>query len=132
MIKLRKWLSVLTIMAFVVTTTMAPSVSRAMPHNDAKNQQTQVAKVHDCHGHGEEEKLAPEKSAQNDKDASDKCCDGSICKCVGGTCHNGLSQILGNGGTPLFSLTVNKGDFNFADENINSALPSRLKRPPKA
>ncbi len=120
------------ILALVVTTTMTPSVSRAMPHDDAKVEKTQQAsKDHDCHGHGEK-KTASEKTAQNDKNSSGKCCDGGVCKCVGGTCHNGLSQFLGNGSNSLATVSSSSAVFAFDNQFVDSAFSNRIKRPPRA
>lgn len=118
------------ILALVVTTTMAPSISYAMPHDGVKAAKTE-AKAHDCHGHGEA-KTTSGKTAQNDKDASGKCCDKGMCKCIGGTCHNGLSQILGNSGNSLLVLSSSQSVFGFENQFVDSALPNRLKRPPRA
>ncbi len=131
---MRNFISIFMILALVITTTMTPAESHAMPHEDTKATQTtktEAAKDHDCHGHGEA-KADANKTVQNDKDASEKCCDKGMCKCVGGTCHNGLSQFLGNGGTPLFALTASKSVFGFDNQFVDSAMPNRLKRPPKA
>jgi hypothetical protein len=131
--KLRQWFSMLTLIAFVLTTTMS-ATSHAMPHDGTKEVQstkTEAAKDHDCHGH-DEAKADSQKTAKNDKDPSGKCCDKGMCKCLGGTCHNGLSQFLGNSGTPLLVLTASKSVFGFDNQFVDSALPNRLKRPPKA
>ena len=120
------------ILALVITTTMAPAVSHAMPH-DAKATQatkTEVAKGHDCHGHGEA-KADSQKTAQNDKDASGKCCDKGMCKCVGGNCHS-LSKYLSNGGNSLSAVSSSVSVFAFGNQFVDSAMPNRLKRPPKA
>jgi len=101
-----------------------------MPHDSAKVEKTEASSEHgDCHKHAKVEQSG--KTAQNDKDSS-KCCDKGICKCVGGTCHNGLSQILGNGSNVLFALTASKSSFGFTNDVVESALSNRLKRPPKA
>ncbi len=128
---MRNFISMFMILALVVATTVAPSVTHAMTHDALKAGQTQASAGGDCHHHGEA-KAASGKTAQNDKDSSGQCCDKGMCKCIGGTCHNGLSQILGNGGTPLPALTASKSQFGFVNEFVDSALPERLKRPPKA
>ena len=118
------------ILALVVTTTMAPVASHAMPNDSAKAAQTEAPTDHDCHGHGSS-KADQNKAAQSDKDGSDKCCDKGICKCVGGTCHNGLSKVLGNAGSSQLALNSSKAQIAFADENADSAFLEGLKRPPR-
>lgn len=132
---MRNFVSILMILALIVTTTMVPAASYAAPHNHSKA--TNTAKMetptdHDCHGHGEA-KADSQKTAQNDKAPSDgKCCDKGMCKCVGGTCHNGLSKILGNNSTSLAAVSSSASVFAFDNQFVDSALPNRLKRPPKA
>ncbi len=105
-------------------------MSYAMAHDSAKVEKTEASSEHgDCHKHADAEQSG--KTAQNDKD-SGKCCDKGICKCVGGTCHNGLSKIFGNSSNVIFSLTSRKDSFNFTNDVMESVLSSRLKRPPKA
>ncbi len=131
--KSRQWFSVLTLIAFVFTTTM-PAASHAMPHNDGKvvqTNKTETTKGHDCHGHGEA-KADTNKAVQNDKDVLDKCCDKSMCKCVGGTCHNGLSQYLGNSGNSLSAISSGGLVFAFNNQFVDSILLEGLKRPPRA
>lgn len=109
-------------------------MSHAMPQDSGKAVQTtktETAKDHDCHGHGES-KADSQKTAQNDKDTSGKCCDKGMCKCVGGTCHNGLSQYLGNGSTSLATVSSSSAVFAFANQFVDSALSNRIKRPPRA
>lgn len=105
-----------------------------MSHDGAKATQTaktEAAKDHDCHGHGEA-KVDSQKTAQNDKDPSGKCCDKGMCKCVGGTCHNGLSKIFGNSGNSLATFSSSSQVFAFDNQFVDSAMPNRLKRPPRA
>ncbi len=128
---MKKLVGIFMILALVVTTTMAPSISHAMPHNSAETGQTQTSEKHDCHHHGEA-KVASDKTTQNDKGASNKCCDKGMCKCIGGTCHNGLSKIFGNGETLLLAVTASKSQFGFANEFADFALLQGLKRPPRA
>lgn len=117
------------ILALVVTTTM-PS-AHAKPHDSAKASPTQeAAKDHDCHGHGA--KADDNKAVQNDKDGSDKCCDKGMCKCIGGTCHNGLSKIFGNSGDMLVDFAYSQSRFGSTNESADSALLEGLKRPPRA
>jgi len=121
------------ILALVITTTVVPSVSHAMPHDGAKAVQTtktEAANDHDCHGHGEA-KADSQKTAQNDKDASGKCCDKGMCKCVGNNCHS-LSKYLGNGNNSISAVSSSSAVFAFDNQFVDSALPNRLKRPPKA
>ena len=118
------------VLALVMTTSF-PIVSHAMmPHDSAKVEKEASSKHGDCHKHAKAEQS--DKTAQNGKDSSDKCCDKGICKCVGGTCHNSLLKIFSNGANGLFRLTSNTHSFNFTNDVEESALSNRLKRPPKA
>ncbi len=126
---MKKLMGILGMLAFVVTTT-APSLSHAtMTHSATAAQEKQTTERHDCHKHGAAK--TSEKTAQNDKESSDKCCDKGVCKCIGGTCHS-LSKIFGNSGILLSVVAAGEAKFAFANESAESALAERLKRPPKA
>lgn len=127
---MRNLISIVMILALVITTSFAPSVAHAMPHHGAKAVQTEAAD-HDCHGHGEA-KADSQKTAQNDKDASGKCCDKGMCKCVGGNCHNTLSKYLGGNSNSISAVSSGSAVFAFDNQFVDSALPNRLKRPPRA
>lgn len=117
------------VLALVMTTSF-PATSHAMvTHNSAKAEQVKASDEGDCHKHAKAEQS--EKTAQNDKDHG-KCCDKGMCKCIGSTCHNGLSKIFNNGSGSLFQLASSKGGFTFTNDVVESALSNRLKRPPKA
>ena len=124
---MRVFISMFMILALVIATSLPAASHAMMPHNSAKVEKAEASSEHgDCH------KYAKAEQAQNDKD-SGKCCDKGVCKCIGGTCHNGLSQILGNGGNSLFALAASKSSFGgFTNDVVESALSNRLKRPPKA
>ena len=94
---MRNLISILMVLALVLTTALAPSVSHAMPHNGLKAEQSHAAEGEHCHHHDEAEALSG-KTVHHDKNTSGKCCDKGICKCLGGACHNGLSMIIGNSG----------------------------------
>lgn len=127
---MRNFISILAMIALIVTTTVTPAVAKAMPHADKKVEQTAAPADHDCHGHGEKEDNG--KTAQNDKDGSGHCCDKGICKCVGGTCHNSLSKILGNTTNLNIAITsVNGLVYALDDQFVDSVLAERLKRPPR-
>ena len=128
---MKNFISMFMILALVITTSFVPYMSHAMPHDLAKVTQTEAAKAHDCHGHGAA-KAATEKTAQNDKDGSGKCCDKGMCKCVGGTCHNGLSKVFGNSGDSLLAFTASQNRFGSTNESADSAFLEGLKRPPRA
>jgi hypothetical protein len=111
----------------LVMTTSFPSMSHAMMNHDAaKVEKVEVSEHGDCHGHKEAKQT--QKTAQNDKD---KCCDKGMCKCVGGNCH-GMSKIFGNGNNSLAAVSTDSTVFAFDNQFVDSALPNRLKRPPKA
>lgn len=123
-------MGILAMLAFVVTTTV-PSLSHAtMPQSATVAQDGQIAEGHDCHKHGAAK--TSEKIVQNDKESPDKCCDKGVCKCIGGTCHNGISKIFGNSGTLLSVVAAGEAEFAFANESAESVLTERLKRPPRA
>jgi hypothetical protein len=126
---MRNWICILILAAFV-TTTIMPAASHAMPQSKAKTAQTQDAAGHDCHKHNTV-KTASEKTALNDKVSSGTCCNKGVCKCVNGTCHGGLAAISGNRGNSLLIITAREGRFEFAHSLADSALPDRLKRPPR-
>jgi len=124
---MRKLIGIFAILALVVTTTV-PVTSHAMPRDGVKTAQTETSKGHDCHHHGA--KVTSEKTEKTEKAVSEKCCDKGICKCVGGTCHNGLSKIFGND-NPLPVLSSDKNHINVANEFVDSIQPEGLKRPPR-
>lgn len=113
-------------MVVLAVTTAMP----AMSHASMKHEHHEQVAAHDdadCdHHHGQ--KTAGASHHSHDK----PCCDKGICKCVGGSCHNGLATIFGNSDVSTFSLTSSHSQFSFAEENIESALTERLQRPPKA
>lgn len=119
---MRTLISLVTVMAFIVSATIAPNLSHAMPHATPK-QETQASKAHDCH---------KEKLEKDSNESHKKCCDKGMCKCIGGTCFNGLSKIFNNNVTDFSALTKSDHRFRLADENRDSALSERLKRPPRA
>jgi hypothetical protein len=129
---MRNFISIFMILAFVITTTMVPAMAHAMPHDGAKavKAESTEAAEHDCHGHGEA-KADSQKTVHNDKDSTGKCCDKGMCKCVGGNCHS-LSKYFGNSGTSLSAASSSSSVFGFKNQLVDSALPERLKRPPKA
>ncbi len=99
-----------------------------MTHDSAKAEQAKASDEGDCHKHAKAEQSS--KTAQNDKD-HDKCCDKGVCKCVGGNCH-GMSKIFGNSSNSLAAVSTDSLVFAFDSQLVASALPERLKRPPKA
>lgn len=124
------FVSIFMVLALVMTTSFPATSHAMMPHDSAKTEQAKASDEGDCHKHAKAEQSS--KTVQNDKDSSGECCDKGICKCVGGTCHSGLSKIFGNGSNALFRLTSSTGNFNFTNDVVESALSNRLKRPPKA
>lgn len=127
---MRIFVSIFMVLALVMTTSF-PAASNAMmmPHDSAKAEQAKASDEGDCHKHAKAEQS--DKTAQNDKE-SGKCCDKGVCKCVGSTCHNGLSKIFNNGNGSMFQLVSSADSFNFTNDVVESALSNRLKRPPKA
>lgn len=127
---MKKFIGIFMVLALVMTTSFpAASNAMTMPHDSAKAEHAKASGEGDCHKHAKAEQSG--KTAQNDKDSS-KCCDKGVCKCVGSTCHNGLSKIFGNGSNSLASLSSDSSAFAFDNQFVESALSNRLKRPPKA
>lgn len=124
---MKNFVGIFTILALLITTVL-PAASHAMPQHKAEASKILVVgENHDCHGHGSKD--TDNKAAQND--ASDKCCDKGMCKCVGGNCHS-LSKYFGNGANSLAAVSSSSNVFAFDNQFVDSALPNRLKRPPKA
>lgn len=123
------FVSMFMVLALVMTTSFPAASNAMMPHDSAKAEQAKASDEGDCHKHAKAEQSG--KTAQNDKE-SGKCCDKGVCKCVGGTCHSGLTKIFGNGGNSLASLSSESSVFAFDNQFVESALSNRLKRPPKA
>ena len=123
------FVSMFMVLALVMTTSFpAASNAMTMPHDSAKAEHAKASGEGDCHKHAKAEQSG--KTAQNDKD-SGKCCDKGVCKCVGGNCHS-LSKYFGSGSNSIVALSSSGTVFAFANQFVDSALPSRLKRPPKA
>lgn len=117
------------VLALVMATSF-PTMSHAMmSYDSAKAEKAEASSEHgDCHKHAKAEQSS--KTAQNDKDHG-KCCDKGMCKCIGGNCH-GMSKIFSNGSNSLSAVTSSSLVFAFDSQLVASALPERLKRPPKA
>jgi len=126
---MRIFVSMFMVLALVMATSF-PTMSHAMmSHDSAKAEKAEASSEHgDCHKHAKAEKSS--KTAQNDKDHG-KCCDKGMCKCIGGNCH-GMSKIFGNSSNSLSAVTSSSLVFAFDSQLVASALPERLKRPPKA
>lgn len=115
----------------LVMGTSFPAVSHAMAHHHSTNTKTAEAAsgLDDCHNHSNTKKQIS-KSAQNDKEPG-KCCDEGMCKCIGGTCHSGLSMIFGNGLNALYRLNSSTGAPIFTNDVVESAFSSTLNDPLK-
>lgn len=113
----------------LVMATSFPNASHAMMNHDVvKVEKAESSEHGDCHKHAKAEQSG--KTAQNDKE-SDECCDKGMCKCIGGNCH-GMSKIFGNSSNSLAAISTDSLVFAFDSQLVASALPERLKRPPKA
>lgn len=125
---MRIFISIFMVLALVMATSF-PSMSHAMmPHNSAKVEKAEASEHSDCHHHGEA-KAASSKAVN--KDSSGHCCDKGMCKCATGACHGGIA-MMGDSSTSSFQLNARKSQFGFSNQFVDSALPERLKRPPKA
>lgn len=132
--RMRKWIGMIVMMAFVVTT--IPSISHAaMSHDDGgtaavKSEQASAPTHEDCAGHGGQ-KQDVQKTAEK-KDSSGKpCCDGKTCKCIGSSC-NGSVKIFGSNNFGFTSPRAVKAPFSFEQRIAISDFYSRIKRPPRA
>lgn len=117
---MRKFISIIILFALAVTTSFPTASHAMMTHDESKVVKSAVEKT-DCH-----------KTIKTESDDSDQCCDKNMCKCVGGTCHNGLSKILNNGDDLAITSSSSITGFSLTDDYIESSFSSRLKRPPKA
>ncbi len=127
---MRILISMFMVLALVMATSFPTASHAMMAHDSIKVEKTLAsAEQGDCHKQAKVEQS--NKIAQNDKE-SGKCCDKGMCKCVGSTCHSGLSKIFNNGSGSLFHLASSKASFSYTNDVVESALTNRLKRPPKA
>lgn len=130
---LRKWLSFVVMLAFVVST--MPALSHASIPHDMGNQRTVKAgpakKKHHCHE--ETQKAEAVKAASNETPCPSKksCCDGATCKCLGNAC-NGAAKVLGGLNIPGFLPLVAKETFTVSQDRLTSSLSDRIKRPPRS
>lgn len=133
---LRKWISMLVIMAFVVST-MPMSAHASVSHGHAKKthiEKTEVSqsapKHHNCHHTDKVEPTA--KTAKADKDCAGKGCCEKNCKCIGGMCGSGSPSVLGAAGLNLNTPSINTTYFGLAENLAAADHDGRLKRPPRA
>lgn len=124
---MKYFISMLVILALVITIGLVPSVSYAMSHDGVK---AQALDHKDCHHHDVGTSTI-DKTVQNDQDHSGKCCDKGICKCIGSNCH-GMSKMFSNSGNALSTISSSSVVFTFDNQFMDSILPNRVKRPPKA
>jgi hypothetical protein len=129
---LRKWLSIVVMLAFVVST--MPTLSHASMPSDMSSHNVVKAepakKKHHCHE--EAEKAEPVKTASDEAPCPSKksCCDGATCKCLGNAC-NGAAKILGLIDLGFFPLAA-KETFSISQDRLVSSLSDRIKRPPRS
>ena len=131
--RMRKWISFVVMLAFVVTT--IPSISHAAMSHDSgnvavKSKQTSAPTHEDCAGH-DGQKQDVQKNVEK-KDSSEKsCCDGKTCKCIGSSC-NGSVKIFGSNNFSFNSPLSVKALFSIEERTADSDFYSRIKRPPRA
>lgn len=127
---MRKWISMVMMVAMVASTIMPAASHASMNHeHNEKAAHSEIAAAHDhadCDHHAG--KTSQDKQAPHDK----PCCDKGVCKCLNGNCHGGLATILGKDGDAMLAFDGHMAQFAFADQYIESATLARLKRPPKA
>lgn len=131
--RMRKWISMIVMMAFVVTT--IPSISHAVMSHDGgasivKSEQASAPAHEDCVGHGGQ-KQDVQKTAEKKASSGKPCCDGKTCKCIGNSC-NGSAKVFGSNSFGLTSPRAVKAPFSFEETITVSDFYSRIKRPPRA
>lgn len=124
---MKYFISMIVILALLISTGLIPSVSYAMSHDGVK---AQASGHKDCHHH-DVGTSTTDKTFQKDQDHSGKCCDKGLCKCIGSNCH-GISQMFSNSGNALATISSGSVVFVFENQFMDSALTNRFKRPPKA
>lgn len=128
---MRKWISIMMMVAMVVSTIMPAASHASMNHEHnakaAHSEQAASAEHADCDHHGK-------KTTGKTQDKHEKpCCEKGMCKCIGGNCHSGsMAKLSGDGSIDLLARNANSNQFSSAEEHIESATLARLKRPPKA
>lgn len=129
---MRKFFSICMMLVFAVATVIPATPHAEMVKDSTHNVRASDTSDHgDCH-HGDSAKTSSAKTEQNNKNTGGKCCEQGPCTCTLHACHGSVVSILGNNEIMLYGLYASKGSFVFADDNIDSALSERLKRPPKA
>lgn len=128
---MRKWISMMMMVAMVVSTTVPAASHASMSHEHS-------AKA----GHSEQAASAEHANCDHDaqkatgktQDKHEKpCCDKGMCKCIGGNCHNGgMAKLSSDSHIALLARNTGNNQFSSADQFIESATLARLKRPPKA
>ena len=123
---MKKWISTLMMVAMVVTTIMPAASHASMNHQPSATATHSKMAGMDCDHSADK--------ASHDKHASKEkpCCDKGSCQCIGGTCHGGLATITGPEGYSQIVFNTSTSQFAFAQEPIELATLSRLKRPPRA
>lgn len=130
---IKKWISCIVVLAFVVTT--IPSISHAAMSHDSgnfavKSEQTSALTHEGCAGH-DGQKQDVQKTVEK-KDISEKsCCDGKTCKCIGSSC-NGSVKVFGSNNFGFTSPRSVKALFSIEERTADSDFYSRIKRPPRA
>ena len=129
---LRKWLSFVVMLAFVITT--VPTLSHASMAADTGHKTVKVAQAKKHHHCCPEmtKKDEAKKTASHDKHCpmhTKSCCDAGFCKCVGGSCT--AAKILGSNSI-IAPFVTRKTTFTVSQDRLSSSLSERIKRPPKA
>lgn len=133
----RKWISLVVILAFVATT--MPSISHATISNDAgttavKSVQKDAPPHEGCHGHGgkkQNSQKVEDDTADEENTSGKPCCNGKICKCIGNSC-NGSVKVFGSLNLGFTSPCAAKAMFSFEETIALSDFYSRIKRPPRS
>lgn len=132
--RIQKWISIIVMMAFVVTT--IPSISHAaMPHDDGgmlavKSEQASPPVHEGCAGH-DGQKQDTQKTVEKKDSSENSCCDGKTCKCIDSSC-NGSVKIFGSNSFGFTSPRSAKAQFSIEERTADSDFYSRIKRPPRA
>jgi hypothetical protein len=121
---IKKWLSFLVILSFVVTT-MSPYSHAYMIH-DVGAQASKVSSAHeDCHT---DAKASSNKEHHKKTDHKSSC--EKRCTCMANSCHG--IKILSFDASSILPRSFFKSVFSSSQEVLVGSFTGRIKRPPRA
>lgn len=123
---MRRWISAVTIIAFIAT--IIPASSHAA---HGGGHASGVTKQMSCHDQAVEHKAEPGDHHKKQQNASDSCCDKGVCKCPNGSCHASLKIF--NPQVESFEPRVSGiSVFSLFTQDILSGMLLSISRPPNA